>query len=196
MKSCFSIRVVVLTFSYWPWLWSKFQVNSFSSHHGKIDYGISSISRHHQFRDSHHLLLRESSFCRFCPAACPLSALLLCTREAACEDSPRTPVPFAFHQQRSPRRRARGASEVRLIILQAPCLQGCLALPVALDLRSWFFTLRLSPFRFLQSILPLFPSLRVGNNAAATTLNFNSIPNPVAQKFANSPFQISLCKPA
>ena len=84
----------------------EFQVNSFSSHHGKIDYGISSISRDHQFRDSHHLLLRESSFYRFCPAV-SLSSFPLCSGEAACEDFPRTPVPLAFQQQQSPHRRAR-----------------------------------------------------------------------------------------
>lgn len=161
MKSCFSIRVVVLTFSYWPWLWSKFQVNSFSSHHGKIDYGISSISRHHQFRDSHHLLLRESSFCRFCPAV-SLSALLLCTREAACEDSPRTPVPFAFHQQRSPRRRARAREWGQAnyspgsLLTGLPCA-ACGPRPKVMVLHSQTFSFQVPAIN--PSSLPFSPGL-------------------------------------
>lgn len=138
----------------------EFQVNSFSSHHGKIDYGISSISRHHQFRDSHHLLLRESSFCRFYPAVSLSLPSLSVPGRLHVRTFQGLLCPLPSNSSGVPIGEPGRESEVRLIILQAPCLQGCLALPVALDLRSWFFTLRLSPFRFLQSILPLFPSLQ------------------------------------
>lgn len=83
----------------------------------------------------------------------------------------------------------RGASEVRLIILLAPSLWGCLGLPVPLDLRSRCFTLRLFSF-WVPVINPsshLFFS-RSGNSSAAT--------NPKLQQYPLSFLYMhpSLCK--
>lgn len=102
-----------------------------------------------------------------------LSVLPLSTQEAPCESYTRVPVPSDFRQWQGPSRRIKGGrlSEVRLIILPSPSLWGCLGLPVPLDLRSWFFTIRLFSF-WVPVINPsshLF-SPRSGNSSAATAV--------------------------
>ena len=126
----------------------EFQVNSFSSHHGKIDYGISSISRHHQFRDSHHLLLRESSFCRFYPAV----SLSL----------PSLSVPGRLQQQRSPHRRARARERGQAnyspgsLLAGLPCA-ACGPRPKVMVLHSQTFSFQVPAIN--PSSLPFSPGL-------------------------------------
>jgi hypothetical protein len=103
------------------------------------------VSRYHQLRDSDRLLLRISSF------SFSLLYLDVSYQEGCNEDCSLSPVPDFFLPMAGSQQEIQVGeeSEVRLIILLAPSLWGCLGLLVPRDLRSWFFTIRLSPFRFL-----------------------------------------------